>query len=66
MTEYLVTTKEAAKRLGGIKPKTLEMWRVSGKGPRFIKVGRLVRYTVNDLDAYLSAHTRQSTSQHEA
>lgn len=35
---------------------------LKGVGPRFLKLGRLVRYSKNDLDAYLEAQTRQSTS----
>ncbi len=59
----LYDTIQAAEYLGGLQPNTLEGWRVSGKGCRFIKIGRLVRYRVEDLDAYLEAHTRTSTSQ---
>lgn len=59
----LLDTIAAAEYLGGLKPNTLEGWRVSGKGVRFIKIGRLCRYRVEDLDAYLDAQTRTSTSQ---
>ena len=58
----LVATPEAAQYLGGLKPNTLEGWRIQGIGPRFIKVGRHVRYRITDLDAYLEAQTRNSTS----
>ena len=61
--KHLVSTTEAAEYLGGHKPNTLEGWRVQGSGPRYIKVGRLVRYRVTDLDAYLESQTRNSTSQ---
>lgn len=61
--QTLLDTTEAAKYLGGLKPNTLEGWRVSGKGAPYIKCGRLVRYRVEDLDAYLAAQTRNSTSQ---
>jgi hypothetical protein len=30
--------------------------RLFGTGPAFVKVGRLVRYTVEDLEAYLAAN----------
>lgn len=59
----LYDTIQAAEHLGGLKPNTLEGWRVQGIGPRYIKIGRLVRYTNTDLDAYLAAQTRTSTSQ---
>ena len=59
----LVSTQQAAEYLGGFKPNTLEGWRVQGVGPAYVKCGRLVRYRVADLDAYLEAQTRRSTSQ---
>ena len=63
MKQALVTTQQAAAYLGGLKPNTLEGWRVSGKGVPFVKIGRLVRYRLEDLDAYLEAQIRTSTSQ---
>ena len=36
--------------------------RLSGRGPRFIRIGRLVRYRRSDLEAWLDAHARMSTS----
>ena len=53
-------TEAAAIYLGGesspISPDTLADWRYRRKpgGPRWHKVGRLVRYTKEDLDAYLA------------
>ncbi len=46
----------------GIAVSTLEKLRVSGNGPRFIKFGRRVLYAVADLDAYVEARQRSSTS----
>jgi len=37
---------------------TLQSWRYSGKGPRYIKVGRFIRYRNADVDAFLRAQTR--------
>lgn len=37
---------------------TLQSWRYAAKGPRFIKIGRLIRYRAADVDAYLRAQTR--------
>ncbi|MDP1550510.1 MAG: helix-turn-helix domain-containing protein [Nitrosomonas sp.] len=65
MKQTLVTTQEAAEYIGGLKPNTLEGWRTQGIGPRYRKIGRLVRYSTDDLDAYLEAQTRHSTSQKE-
>ena len=40
----------------------LEKLRVSGDGPVFIKLGRSVVYDVADLDDWLAANRRTSTS----
>lgn len=56
-------TKEAAEMIG-VKPETLEVWRVYGKGPRFCKVGRRVVYPEDEIKAYLDSLKRfQSTSE---
>ena len=57
----LLTTATAALRLG-VSPRTLEKWRVSGDGPTFLKVGRRVVYAASDLDTWLAARRRASTS----
>ena len=57
----LLTTNEAAEWLG-LSPRTLERYRVTGEGPKFRKIGRWVRYTVADLEAWLEGCTRSSTS----
>lgn len=44
---------------------TLQSWRYSGKGPRYIKVGRLIRYRNSDVDAFLHASTRETASSEE-
>lgn len=63
MKTQLVTTLQAAEYLGGLKKNTLEGWRIRGEGPCYRKIGRLVRYSLNDLDAYITAQSRTSTSQ---
>lgn len=37
----------------GIKIQTLANWRVEGRGPKFYRVGRLVRYRIEDLEAWI-------------
>jgi excisionase family DNA binding protein len=49
-----LTDLEAAARLG-VSPFTLRAWRYRGVGPRFLKLGRAVRYRPEDVDAYLQA-----------
>jgi hypothetical protein len=43
--------------------RTLERWRQTGDGPRFVRVGRAVRYRRSDLDAWLESRVRSSTSE---
>lgn len=46
-----LTTEELAERLG-IEPRTADDWRVDGRGPKFIRFGRTVRYRVADVEAW--------------
>ena len=55
------STPEAANYVGAART-TLEKWRITGQGPIFIKVGRLVRYARSDLDAWLEKRRRRSTA----
>jgi len=57
-----LNTKEAAKFLN-IKPATLDQHRWRGTGPRFVKIGRCVRYRMADLDAFLTEQTFSSTTE---
>ena len=43
--------------------RTLERHRVAGTGPRFCRLGRLVRYRECDLDDWVSRSLRTSTSE---
>lgn len=36
-----------------IAPKTLEDWRARGKGPAYNRVGRLIRYNIDELRAWM-------------
>ncbi|WP_306253769.1 helix-turn-helix domain-containing protein [Parvularcula sp. IMCC14364] len=57
-----LTNEQAANYLG-MKASTLNRWRCSGVGPRFLKVGRLIKYRKSDLDAYLQGRVFQSTAE---
>lgn len=59
-TEYL-TTQQAAAYLGVSKPR-LEIWRCRGGGPRFSKIGRIVRYKRTDLDEFMREHAPERAS----
>ncbi|RVU07011.1 DNA-binding protein [Novosphingobium umbonatum] len=62
----LMKTSEAAAFLG-VSQSTLEKLRLSGNGPRYLRIaGRSIRYRVADLDAWAEAGACQSTSQYGA
>jgi predicted DNA-binding transcriptional regulator AlpA len=42
----------------GVSRSTLQSWRYAGRGPRFLKIGRLIRYRNADIEAFLRASTR--------
>ena len=61
--DRLLTTAEVAERLR-VSISFLAKARVTGVGPRFIKVGRSCRYRVSDLESYERSRARTSTSEH--
>lgn len=54
-------TKPAADYIG-LSKSTLEKLRVTGGGPVYAALGRVVVYRIEDLDAWVAAHQRRSTS----
>ena len=57
----LLNEHEAAEALG-LKVATLRRWRWAGRGPPFFKIGNAVRYAAEDIDAFIQAARRTSTS----
>ena len=55
--QKLLNTREAAERVG-LCARTLERLRAAGKGPKSLKIGRLVRYRVRDLEEWLEGCAR--------
>ena len=54
------TTREAAAYLGlAVSP--LNQWRCYGPGPKYLKLGRAVRYTKDELDSFLETRLFRST-----
>lgn len=39
--------------------KTLRVWRMQGKGPKYIKIGKLIRYPMADILEYEDKNTRK-------
>lgn len=52
----LIDEAKLAARLD-VSRSTLQSWRYAKRGPRYIKLGRLVRYRNADVEAYLRAQT---------
>ena len=53
-----LNTREAA-AWAGLKPGTLATYRVRGGGPPYLRLGGLVRYTLEDLEAWLAGRRRR-------
>ncbi len=60
-TSRLLKEGEAAKILN-LEVATLRRWRWSGRGPRFLKLGGAVRYELADIEAFIEASRKASTS----
>ena len=62
MTTYTIIDEKDAAAILCVKVSTLRKWRWAGKGPRFLKLGGAVRYDLADLEAFIVASRRHSTS----
>ena len=54
--QRLITEKEAALFLS-VSLRTIQNWRFRNRGPKYKKLGRLVRYSIADLSAYAEKET---------
>ena len=58
----LLTTKQLAKTLA-VHPETVERWRRTGRGPRFLRLtGGAIRYCAADVVDFLAATVRSNTA----
>jgi len=53
----LLTQREAASLLH-LSERTLERFRVSGTGPKFLRLGRSIRYRLTDIEAFIASRVR--------
>ncbi|MGA8755666.1 MAG: helix-turn-helix domain-containing protein [Stellaceae bacterium] len=60
--DALLTGREAAALLR-LSERTMERHRTSGTGPRYIALGRAIRYRRRDLLDWVDGAARQSTSE---
>ena len=58
--QKLLTTDQTAEILD-VHPATLAAWRSEGRGPRYLKIERNVRYRSEDLERWLRAQERTGT-----
>ncbi len=65
-TPHAALNTEGAARYLSLAESTLEKARVTGSGPRYLKLGRAVRYRLCDLDAWMAQRTVASTSEQVA
>ena len=55
--------EEHASTILKVSTRTLQAWRVQGRGPKFRKLGRAVRYRMEDVQAFVNENVHQSTSE---
>ena len=60
-TTRALTEREVADMLG-LSVATLRAWRHRGKGPRFLRLGRSVRYLPSDVAGFVRASAVDTTS----
>jgi excisionase family DNA binding protein len=60
-----LSTKQAAFYIG-LSARTLEKMRTEGRGPRYRKHGRYVRYHIDDLDAWSERRAQLVTTESSA
>ncbi len=62
MAQQLLTQQRLSDLID-VSERTLERWRVEGSGPVFCRAGRKVLYRLEDIDDWLAASRRKSTSE---
>lgn len=60
-SQNLLTTEESAHFLR-LQKNTLEVWRLRGTGPAYLKLGRRVLYRRESLEQFMAERERRSTS----
>ncbi len=63
--QYLMDETEAAKRLA-VSVRTMQAWRLNGRGPKFVRLGSAVRYSESEINDFITRSTVASTSQEVA
>jgi predicted DNA-binding transcriptional regulator AlpA len=58
----LLTQRQCAEALA-LSERTLERFRVSGVGPKFVRMGKSIRYRLSDVDAWIASRVVGSTAE---
>jgi len=60
-----LTEAEAARQLG-VSIGGLRKWRKARRGPKYLRLGRLIRYRRSDLEQWLESHCNRQETRTEA
>lgn len=64
-TNAALTEVQVALRLG-VSASVVRAWRYRNRGPRFIKLGRAVRYLPTDIDQFIATNMVGSSADQDA
>ena len=62
LLDSLITPDTLADRLG-VQRRTIDEWRITGRGPKYIRIGKAVRYRPAAVDEWLLEQERRSTAE---
>lgn len=49
-------TQEDGAEVSGCSVNTIKKWRQTGRGPRYLRLGRMARYLKGDVETWLLEH----------
>lgn len=61
LSHVFLSPDEVAAAIPGVTKNTLAMWRYEGKGPRYRKLGRVVVYALDEVEAWIEDSARDRT-----
>ena len=60
-TDNLIDSKQLAKWLN-VHPGLPAQWRLHQRGPKYLRLGRAIRYRVSDVQEWMTEHQQEPTS----
>lgn len=60
----IALTESETARLLNLSVSGLRKWRRNGSGPRYVRLGRLIRYRVADIQVWLDCHAVADSLDH--